>query len=43
MTDAGDSIELELELSGQETDQELEVALRENLPQILAAFGKTVA
>src|SRR3954464_4529064 len=44
MTDAGStSLELELELTGQETDEELETAVRENLPQILGWFGRTAA
>ena len=44
MTDAGStSLQLELELTGQETDEELETAIRANLPQILGVFGRDAA
>ena len=44
MTDPGStSLELELELTGLETDEELETAIREKLAEILGIFGRTAA
>ena len=44
MTDSGTtSLDLELDLSGHETDEELETAVRANLPQILEVFGRSLA
>jgi hypothetical protein len=46
MNDAGStspSLELELELTGQETDEELETAIRAKLAEILGVFGRTAA
>ena len=44
MTDAAStSLELELELTGQETDEELETAIRAYLADILGVFGRQAA
>jgi len=44
MTDPGStSLELELELTGHETDEELETAIRAKLGEILGVFGRTAA
>jgi hypothetical protein len=44
MTDPGStSLELELELTGLETDEELETAIREKLAEILGILGRTAA